>query len=91
METCMYSKILPDYSDLDNDSNKRPGYKVYVVENDGGISIQMQDASAKSENDTLKAVFMNVKEAKDFVEGINEAINRATSKNANHKSRAKEI
>ncbi len=91
MSSCMYSKILPDYTDLNNDSNERPGYKVYVLENDGGISIQMQDAFDESETDTLRAVFMNVDEAKEFEKGINEAINRAVSKNANHKSRAKGI
>lgn len=86
-----YSKKLPDITDLDNDSGEKPGYKVFVLERDGGVSIQMQDVDDKSDSDTLRAFFMNVDEAKELVVGLNDAINRASYKNANHKSRAKNI
>ena len=87
----MYSKILPDYSDLDNDSGVRPGYKVFIIENDGGVSIQFQNADDISDSDTLRAVFMNKEEAKDFLDGFKKALDRAAYKNANHRSRAKDI
>lgn len=75
--SCTYSKHLPDYRDLDNDSGDCPGYKVYVLEKDGGVSIQMQDASDESDSDTLKSVFLNVEEAKEFARGIDEAIKKS--------------
>lgn len=91
MASCVYSKILPDYSDLDNDSGKRPGYKVYVVENDGGVSVQVQNADDNGDSETLKAVFMNKEEANEMLKGLTEAIARASLKDGNHKSRAKDI
>lgn len=91
MASCMYSKILPDYSDLDNDSGERPGFRLFIIENDGGISIQMQNAKDPIESDTANSVYMTVKEAKELLTGLNDAINRASCKNSNHKSRAKDI
>lgn len=75
--SCTYSKRLPDYRDLDNDSGDCPGYKVYVLEKDGGVSIQMQDASDESDSDTLKGIFLNVDEAEEFARGIDEAIKKS--------------
>lgn len=89
--SCTYSKHLPDYRDLDNNSGECPGYKVWILEKDGGVSIQMQDASDKSNSDTLKDVFLNVEEARELTSGIDEAIKKASNKHANHKSRGKEI
>lgn len=91
MASCMYSKLFPDYSDLDNDSGERPGFRLFIIENDGGISIQMQNAKDPIESDTANSVFMTVKEAKEVINGLNDAIKRASFKNANHKSRAKDI
>ena len=91
MASCMYSKLLPDYSDLDNDSGERPGFRLFIIENDGGISIQMQNAKDQIESDTTNSVFMTVNEAKELLNGLNEAINRASLKNEKHKSRAKKI
>ena len=91
MASCMYSKLFSDYSDLDNDSGERPGFRLFIIENDGGISIQMQNAKDPIESDTANSVFMTVKEAKEVINGLNDAIKRASFKNANHKSRAKDI
>lgn len=89
--SCTYSKHLPDYRDLDNKSGKCPGYKVWILEKDDGISIQMQDASDESDSDTLKSVFLNVEEAKEFKRGMDEAMKKASNKHADHKPRGKEI
>lgn len=86
-----YNKILPDYTDLDNNSGAKPGYKVSVLEKDGGVSVQLQNSDDKSDEKTLKAVFMNVTEANEFMAGIKNAIDRANQKNANHRNRAREI
>ncbi len=91
MASCIYSKILPDYSDLDNNSGERPGYKVFILENDGGISVQFQNADDESDSDTLKAVFMNVCEAKEMLNSLEDAINRASIKKAKHKNRSRNI
>lgn len=87
----MYSKILPDYTDLDNGTGSKPGYKVFILEKDGGVSVQLQNADDNSDSNTLKAVFMNVDEANEFMDGLKEAVSRAGAKNANHKARAREI
>ena len=89
--SCTYSKHLPDYRDLDNSSGEYPGYKVWILEKDGGVSIQMQDASDKSDSDTLKGIFLNVEEAKELRSGMDEAIKKASNKHANHKPRGKKI
>lgn len=89
--SCTYSKHLPDYRDLDNDSGKRPGYKVWVIEKDGGVSIQMQDTSDESDSDTLKGIFLNVDEAKELRSGMDEAIKKASNKQVNHRPRGKKI
>jgi hypothetical protein len=36
MANKFYGKLLPDYGDLDNQTGTAPGYRVYVLENDGG-------------------------------------------------------
>ena len=89
--SCTYSKHLPDYRDLDNNAGECPGYKVYVLEKDGGVAIQMQDASDKSNSDTSKSVFLNVEEAKELTRGIEEAIKKASNKHGNHKPRGEDI
>lgn len=89
--SCTYSKHLPDYRDLDNSSGECPGYKVWILEKDGGVSIQMQDASDKSDSDTLKGIFLNVEEAKEFAREMNEAIEKASNKQVNHRPRGKKI
>ena len=45
-----YSKELPDYRDLDNKAGNCNGYKTYIIEKDGGVSIQTQDAEEASDN-----------------------------------------
>ena len=86
-----YSKQLPDFSDLDNDSGVKPGYKVYILERDGGVSLLMKDADEPNDKDeTLKSVFMNVDEAKIMALGLQDAIDRAEAKDANHNYRAKD-
>ena len=89
--SCTYSKHLPDYRDLDNNSGKRPGYKVWVIEKDGGVSIQMQDTSDESDSYTLKSIFLNVDEAKELRSGMDEAIKKASNKQVNHRPRGKKI
>lgn len=86
--SCTYSVLLPDYGDLDNETKNCPGYRVYVLERDGGISLQMQHADKDpSTDDGLNAVFMNIEEAKNLIEGIQEAIDKTSYKNANHPNR----
>lgn len=89
--SCTYSKHLPDYRDLDNNSGEYPGYKVWILERDGGVSIQMQDASDESDSDTLKGIFLNVEKAKELRSGMDEAIKKASNKHANHKPQGKKI
>ena len=89
MASCIYSKKLPDYGDLDNVTGTAPGYKVFVLENDGGVSLQMfHDEKDDPTTSRGYSVFMNVDETRVLIEGLQKAIERAEPKNANHKSRA---
>ncbi len=87
-----YSKELPNYKDLDNKSGNCSGYKIYILEKDGGISVQMQNAEEPSEqSETVKAVFMSVEEAEEFRDCLQDAIDKAKLKKVNHPKRAREI
>lgn len=88
MGSCMYSKLLPDNGDLDNQTGNCPGYRVYVCENDGGVELSMVHASQDPCTNPGSQVFMNVDEAKVFVRGVEAAIARAEPKHANHPVRA---
>ncbi|MBO4858119.1 MAG: hypothetical protein J5527_06355 [Treponema sp.] len=87
-----YSKEFPDYKDLDNESGKCYGYKIYILEKDGGVSVQIQNAEEASvQSETVKAVFMNVEEAEEFRDCLQEAIDKAKIKKSNHPRRGREI
>lgn len=87
-----YSKELPDYMDLDNKTGKCHGYKTYILERDGGVSIQTQNVDELTgECNTLRGVFMNVNEAEEFKEKLQEAIDKAHIKNVNHPQRGRDI
>jgi len=87
MASKMYGKLLPNYGDLDNVTKSAPGYRVYVLENDGGVSLQMIHADENPTTSEGSAVFLTVDEAKELIGGLQDAVDRAEPKNANHKSR----
>jgi len=91
MASCIYSKLLPDNGDLDNITGTTPGYRVYISENDGGVSLQIIHANDDPMTASDHAVFMNVDEAKEFQQKLTEAINRAGNKHVDHKLRGKNI
>jgi hypothetical protein len=83
MASLIYSKILPDYTDLDNKSGKCPGYRTYIRENDGGVGFELVLADDKPVPTSFgPAVFMNVDEAKEFLVALDEAIKRAEMKDS---------
>lgn len=88
MSSKFYGRLLPDYGDLDNITGKAPGFCVFITENDGGVSLEIIPADKNPTTTKGYAVFMNVKEAKELVSGLQDAISRAEPKNANHKNRA---
>lgn len=87
MASKIYGKLLPDYGDLDNKSGSAPGYKVYVLENDGGVSLQMIHADESSVTARGYSVFLNVDEAEEIINGLREAVEKAKPKNADHPAR----
>ncbi len=87
MASKMYGKLLPDYGDLDNKTGSAPGYRVYILENDGGISLQMLHADEDPIRGTGSSVFLNVEEAREMIEALQEGIDRAEPKKANHPAR----
>lgn len=87
MGSKFYGKLLPDYGNLDNKTGTAPGYRVYVLENDGGISIQIIKADQNPVLEEGYSVFLNVDEAKEIIEALQKAVVRAEPKKANHKAR----
>lgn len=90
MASKFFGTLLPDYEDLDNSSGTKPGYRVYVMENDGGISIQLVHADVDPSTAEGSSVFLNVEEAKEFLKSLQDAVQRAEPKNAKHKRRGVE-
>jgi uncharacterized protein YbcV (DUF1398 family) len=66
MSSKFYGSLLPDYADLDNTTGSAPGYRVFISENDGGISLQMIHAKDNPITTSGSAIFMNVHEAKEM-------------------------
>lgn len=87
MGSKFYGKHLPDYGDLDNATGTHPGYRVYIIENDGGVSLQMVHAEHDPNTTLGSSIFMNVDEAKEMLSSLEKAIVRAESKSANHSAR----
>jgi hypothetical protein len=88
MTSPFYGKLLPDYTDLDNESGQTPGYRVYIRENDGGIGLEMMHASKDPVTGEGSAVFPNVDEAQEMLQALEAAIARARAKNAAHRARS---
>lgn len=88
MASKIYGKLLPDYRDLDNKTSGAPGYRAFVLENDGGVSLQMIHANDHPLTSPGYSVFLNVDEAKELLSGLQEAIDRAEPKNASHPNRS---
>ncbi len=88
MSSKFYGMLLPDYGDLDNTTGKAPGFRLFITENDGGVSLEIIPADKNPTTTKGCAVFLNVKEAKELVSGLQNAISRAEPKSAKHKNRA---
>lgn len=86
MASKFYEKIVANYTGFE-----QPGIVVYVVENDGGVGVEMaaEDDPGRSKNGLF--AFFNVEEARELVSAIEEAIRRAEPKNAAHPPRAKDV
>jgi len=81
MASNFFRQVFPDYEDLENNSRQRPGFEVSVVEQDGGVGLMMDPQSGLEGTGVGRAqVFMTVEQAHALVQGLNEAIDRAESK-----------
>ena len=87
MASKFYGKHLPDYGDLDNITGTAPGYRVYILENDGGICLQMLHADEDPVTGVGAAVFLNTEEARELMGSLLQAIERAEPKEARHPAR----
>lgn len=88
MASHFYSRIAPDYGELDNATGTRSGHLFEIVENDGGIGIMLYSDDKGRGN--YEAIFLNVDEAEEVLEGLRDAINRARPKNAGHEARVRD-
>ena len=87
MGSPIYSKLLPALGDLDNRTGTEPGYRVFVMEIDGGIALELVHANEDPATSKGSSVFLNVEEAQELLQGLKNAIDRAEPKNANHPAR----
>ena len=80
MASLFYNKRFPDYGDLDNDTKGRPGYSFVILENDGGIGVHMGPVKDDYDGETFYRGFLNVSEAEELRDSLDEAISRAKGK-----------
>jgi len=80
MTSLFYKDQLPDWTDQTNATGTRPGYRLYVEENDGLIAVSLQPADKDeiSSEDAYTAT-LTVAQAKALINGIQDAIRRAES------------
>ena len=81
MASNFYSKVLPDYEDLENVTGERPGFELDITEQDGGIGLLMHPAPGTKGGGVGKAqVYMTLNEARELIQGLQGAIERAELK-----------
>ena len=80
MSCCVYGQLLPDNLDLNNRSGKRPGYRLYVLQNDDGIELSMVHAAQDPVTSPGYQVFMTASEAEDLISGLKTAISKIKPK-----------
>lgn len=93
MASNFYDKHLPDYGDLDNVTETAPGFRFGIRENDGAIGIYMGPITDDLDGDSYYRAFLNLNEARELLWCLQEAIDRAATKNAArlaHKNRVKD-
>ena len=88
MASHFYSRVAPDYGDLDNITGTRPGHLLEVLEKDGGVGISLY--ADDQGTGSYYAVYLNVKEAEELLDGLRQAIDRARPKQANHQDRVRD-
>lgn len=92
MASNFYSRIAPDYGDLDDKSGGCPGYLVDVRENDGGVGVSLS-AGPPAWKDS-RGVFLTPAEGEQLVDALRQAIKRSRSKSTGlrgHPSRVRDL
>jgi hypothetical protein len=80
MASCFYDEHVMDYGDLENVTGRCPGYRLRVLENDGGISVQMGPIKNDPDDQSYYRGFMDILEATELWRSLDTAIMRAESK-----------
>jgi hypothetical protein len=78
MASHFYSRIAPDYGDLDNETKRCPGFVVGVTEHDGGVGLLMNGIDPKAKD--FRGVFFTPDEAEEVIAALREAIDQAKRK-----------
>ncbi|HEY2091277.1 MAG TPA: hypothetical protein VGJ81_05280 [Thermoanaerobaculia bacterium] len=86
MASKFYEKIAANYQGF-----AQPGVVVHVVENDGGIGLEMAAENDWPQPKNGLSAFFNVDEARELVSAIESAIRRAEPKSAAHPRRVKDV
>ncbi len=81
MASNKYQEDLPDYRDLENQSGRRPGYTLMILENDGGVGIHMWPVNEDyDKTDGLHAVYLSAEQAEKLLQGLTAATEQARYK-----------
>lgn len=85
MASYFYDKHVPDYRDIDNKTGKAPGFRISICENDCGIGLSMEPFKKTTgiaiDPKAQYSGWFNIKEARELLSGLQQAIDRAISKN----------
>ncbi len=89
MSCCVYGQLLPDNLDVNNRSGKRPGYRLYVLQNDDGIELSMVHAAEDPVTSPGYQVFMTANEALALISGLEAAVAKLKPKNRKYQKKTK--
>ena len=98
MASYFYDKHVPDGGDPANKTGTAPGFRFCVCEQDAAIGIEMdkieESRSATINPKTHYSALINIKEAKELLAGLQQAIDRAASKTGGkdlHEDRVRDL
>ena len=80
MSSEFYNEQIPDSRDIENKTQKRPGFKLGVYENDGGIIVSMEPIETVRDIERQYLGWLTIEEAKAFIDAFQEAVERAEGK-----------
>jgi|JI10StandDraft_1071094.scaffolds.fasta_scaffold05770_3 hypothetical protein len=81
MATEFFKRIFFDYEDRENNSGRRPGFEVVVVEEDEGVGLLMHPQLGLDGVGVGRAqIYMTPEQTHELLQGLLDAVDRAEAK-----------